>query len=353
MYIWYNSDNDMNQSKLYGLIVDPKYRIWRHALLIFTLGIITFNQIFIAYQDCTSLLGNKIYPICLISFITYVIATYINYLLLIPKLLLRGKYIKYILFLIVLVFFLLLANIFMEYVTRVFLELPHRIRSYTNPLILIDSLSSSMITIICFGSMAIIILLRKWSEKNEQISKLEYESFQSEINKLKGQISPIFLSTALQKASALAKSDPQRASKILMQLSQLLRYQLYDCNREKVLLGSEINFVSNFLKLRELADDQHFYYSIDINGSTNNILVSPLLLIVLIQFVLEKEGVTCLAVIININDDSILFDCNFTRNYTLTDSDIREVKERLNILYPNLYKLNIESGRVELQLRIK
>lgn len=353
MYIWYNSEKNMNQSKLYRLIVDPEYRIWRHALLIFTLAIITFNQIFIAYQDCASLLGYQIYFICLASFVTYIMATYINYFLLIPKLLMKEKYIRYIVFLLIVVFFLLFVNIFMEYEIRTFLELPHRIKSYTNPLILVDSLSSSMITIICFWSMSAISLFRRLSKKNEDIVKLEHEFLQSQINKLKGQASPAFLSKALQKASNSAESDAQRASKILMQLGQLLRYQLYDCDREKVLLSSEINFMEGFLKLRELVSDCDFVYSIETTGKVNNILISPLLLIVFVQSILEKDEVTHLAISISIIDNKVIFDCDFTDNYVLKDNDVWEVKERLNALYPNLYKLDIESGKVQLQLSIK
>lgn len=343
----------MNQSKLYSLIIDPEYRIWRHTLLILTLGIITFNQIFIAYQDCASILGNKLYLVCLGSFIAYVIATYINYLFLIPKLLLKEKYIKYITLLMLLVFFLLLVNIFMEYAIRTFLELPHRIKSYTNPLILVDSLSSSMITLICFWSMSVVTLIRKWAKKNEQISKLEYEFLQSEINKLKGQVSPVFLSKALQKASELAKSDPQRASKILMQLGQLLRYQLYDCDRKKVLLSSEISFITNFLKLKELIDDQQFKYSVEIRGNGRNILVFPLLLIVLVQAILTNEKIKNLGIVIRYEDQKISFVCNFEESYALTANDIAETKQRLEALYPNLYILSIESGKVELQLNVE
>lgn len=343
----------MNQSKLYRLIIDPQYRIWRHILLIITLAIITFNQIFIAYQDCASLLGYQIYSICLVSFVTYIMATYINYFLLIPKLLLKEKYIGYIVFLLILVFFLLFVNIFMEYKVRTFLELPHRIKSYTNPLILVDSLSSSMITLICFWSMSAISLFRRWSKKNEDIVKLEHEFLQSEIHKLKGQISPIFLSKALQKSSKLAKSDPQRASKILMQLGQLLRYQLYDCGREKVLLNSEITFITNFLKLEELIADKPFIYSVDIEGYSRNILVSPLLLIVLVQAILTNEEIRSLDIVIDNRDQKILFACNFQESYTLLDDDMIEVKESLNALYPSLYKLDIESGKVQLQLSLK
>lgn len=200
----------MDTNRLYQLIVSPQYRIWRHLSLILALGIITFNQTFISYQDCNVLLGDKVYLPCFLSFSTYIVAIYINYFIFIRKLLLKERYIKYISCLVVLVFFLLFANIFLEYIIRTYLDLPHRIKSYLNPLILLDSLASLIITIICFGSMSAITLFRKWSDKNKYVSELEYSFFLSEINKLKGQISPSFLSLALKKSSNLTKSDPQR-----------------------------------------------------------------------------------------------------------------------------------------------
>ena len=342
----------MTESKLYRLIVAPQYRIWRHALFILTLGIITFNQVFIAYQDCTSLLGYQIYFICLASLATYIVAIYINYFLLIPKLLLKERYIRYVVFLLILVFLLLIVNILMEYEIRTFLELPHRIKSYTNPLILIDSLSSSMITIICFGSMSAITLLRKRNDKSKHINELEYNFLQSEINKLKGQISPSFLSVALLKSANLTKSDPQRASDILMQVGQLLRYQLYDCEREKVLLSSEINFISNFLRTRKLVTENHCDYAIEKEGNTNNILITPLLLIFLVQYISMNNKVFSFKLNIKVLTESVFFEYLFNEDCIIADKTICEMKHKLELLYPDLYMLNNERGKIQLQLNI-
>lgn len=341
------------QSKFYPLIVDSKYRIWRHLLFILTLAIITFNQVFISYQDCMPQLGNRLYIICLVSFSTYLVSTYLNYFLLIPRLLLKENYMTYILYLLLIVFILLYSGIILEYTVRTYLGLPHRIQSYTNPLIFLDSLSNSMITVICFWSMSALTLFRQWKHTNDHIITLEYQFLESEVNKLKGQVSPIFLSKALKKASSLTNQDAKKVAEILMQIGKILRYQLYDCDQEKVFLNSEITFIKNFLILNDLISDQHFEYQIEVSGNTSNILIPPLLLIVLPQHILNNNTVTALNISIETVNNKLEFNCYYSEDFTISNEDKIEVVNKLNKLYPDLYNLTTQSGKVELQLDLK
>ncbi|MGV7105033.1 histidine kinase [Flavobacterium sp. U410] len=342
----------MKDSPMYRFIVDPNFRLWRHLCFIITLGIITFNQVFIAYQKDIIYLGPKIYWICLASFSTYLLATYVNYFVLIPRFLVREKYTIYLILLIVCVFALLFANVFLEYKIRTFLGLTHRIRSYQNPLVFVDNLSSSVITIVCFWSMSAIELFRTWTQKKEQIIALEHQFLEAEVNKLKGQVSPVLLSEALQKASALAATQPKISSTILMQLGQLLRYQLYDCDREKVILQSEIHFISDFLKLYQLIVDRHFDYSLVIKGQTNQYLITPLLLIVLVQALVEKQSISHLRIAMETKDQHLNVDCAFAEKCCLTDTDLAGLKNKFDRLHPQVYQLKSQTGNVQLQLTL-
>ena len=73
---------------------------------------------------------------------------------------------------------------------------------------------------------------------------------------------------------------------MLMKLSQLLRYQLYDCNRAKVLLSSEITFLTNYLTLEQTSRPQ-FYYEFTSEGEVNRMLVPPLLFIPFVQYIVK------------------------------------------------------------------
>ncbi|WP_051697538.1 histidine kinase [Prevotella sp. 10(H)] len=335
--------------KLPSFLTDSKYRIWRHMACIVAGIIITFNQIFVAYQDCQGILGNRIYLICFSSFLMYAAAMYFNYYFLLPRLLLKGKYMAYTIILSAIVFLLPVMSVLQEYLVRNALELPHRITSYTNPLILVDNAALFMITFICFWGASVIVMLRQWTSRNERVSLMEYEHLQSEVNKLKGQITPGFLSKTLTNTSALVKSSPKKTTKMLMKLGQLIRYQLYDCNRDKVLLKSEITFLTNFLDLEKL-NRSDFEYTIQANGIFENVFVSPLLFITLVQNMINDSR--SLMLTFQIEEYTLNFTCQSDNQKQLMYEDINSIEKRLELLYPEKYTLSAKAGVIELVLNI-
>ncbi|MDR2948097.1 MAG: histidine kinase [Prevotella sp.] len=331
------------------LLIDPKYRIWRYLIFIMIGAIITFNQVFIAYQDCSNVLGNRIYVICFSSFLQYLAAMCFNYYFLIPRYLLKGKFVSYSVILSLGVFLLPTLAVLQEGLVRNLLELPHRVTSYTNPLIMVDNLATFMNIVICFWGISALVLFRNWLVGNERVSQLEYEHLQSEVNKLKGQITPGFLSRTLTNTSALVKTDPKKTSDMLMQLGQLLRYQLYDCNRDKVFLKSEINFLNNFLKLEQLNRNE-FKYTIETEGDLNNVIISPLLLITLVQGMIDDS--TYLNLDFRLRDQYLLLRCQSATDKEIIEDEVVLIKKRLELLYQNKYTLLLNTGFVELQLDI-
>lgn len=326
-----------------------KYRIWRHLIFVMVGAIITFNQVFIVYQDCQSILGNHIYLICFSSFMLYLIAMYFNYFYLTPGFLLKGKYVTYVIVLCLIVFLLPTLSIMGEYWVRNGLGLPHRITSYINPLILADNLSASVITTICFCAVSVIMLFRKWMTGNLQVARLEKEHIKSELNKLKGQITPAFLSKTLRNASASAESEPQKTSDMLMQLGQLLRYQLYDASRDRILLKSEINFLTQFIEL-EQKSNPNIQYNIHTEGDLNNIFVAPMLFISLIQCVIADSGTLDLS--FKLENRTLAFICKPDYRNLMDNDTFSLIKQRLELQYPNKYIWILNQEMVELKIDI-
>ncbi|MBK5721814.1 histidine kinase [Dysgonomonas sp. Marseille-P4677] len=330
-------------------LFNPNYRIWRHLIFILLGTIITFNQVFIAYQDCQGELGNRIYLICFSSFILYLIAMYFNYFYLTPEFLLKGKYISYTIVLCIIVFLLPTLSIVGEYWVRNTLDLPHRLTSYTNPLILIDNLSATVITAICFCGVSVIMLFGKWMTGNQQVARLEGERIRSELNKLKGQIAPAFLSKTLHSASISVESEPQKTNDILMQLGQLLRYQLYDCNRKRILLKSEISFLTKFLEL-ERSSNLNIQYRIHIEGNINNVFVAPMLFISLIQCIIADSCMLDLS--FGLEDKTLAFTCKSDNDKPLDNKTFSFIEQRLKLQYPDKYSLMLSQEIVELKIDI-
>ena len=80
----------------------------------------------------------------------------------------------------------------------------------------------------------------------------------------------------LDEAGRQTFDNPGQASKVLMELSRLLRYQLYDGKREKVLLISEISFIERFLELAKMKY-ANLSFTVTKEGEVSRKLVPPLL----------------------------------------------------------------------------
>lgn len=257
-------------------------KIILHLLFNLMGAIITLNLTFISYQDSLQSLGTKIYILGAFSYIIYFIAIYSNYFFLTPQLLLKGRVKLYFLSLFIAVFALPTLSIAIEYFSRNYLNLPHRITSYANPLILIDSLSTTIITLICFCAVSGVMLLNKWKENQIKESQLTIENYKLNLNKFKSAIMPDFLSETLVKAANLAQVNPDQAYEILLNLSRLLRYHLYENNSNLVNINKEIENLDLFLKL-ESVNKENFNYKINRCLSAENTKVAPMYFISLVK----------------------------------------------------------------------
>lgn len=340
---------------LYRFLTNSKYRILRHVLLIFlVLVTICFNQTYITYQPNLKALGSKLYLLAFITTAAYIVIVYYNLYVLVPKLLLNKKYLSYIAILSVLVSLLIIGMNAQEYIVYTVLDIPHVRSSYINYVTLLDSISNFTINMLCISGGSMIILLKYWMENEQVVNQLRNEQIQSEVEQLKDQINPQFLFNILNRASSLTKIDPPLASDMLLRLSHLLRYQLYDCSRDKVLLSSEINFLTNYLALEKLYFDK-FDYSISSEGDVHRAFVSPLLFTPFIQNTINhiqdynREPVIHLH--FRSDDGVVYFSYKPDNNEIPADSELSGIRQRLNLLYHDNYTLSTTNSIIKLELR--
>ena len=98
--------NLRGQTFLYNLLVNSKLRVWRHVLFVVALAAISFNQTYVIFQQDVTELGTALYWITLCNLASYLVVAYLNIYLLIPRYLMRKKYLLYTLALFVIVFVL-------------------------------------------------------------------------------------------------------------------------------------------------------------------------------------------------------------------------------------------------------
>ena len=85
----------------------------------------------------------------------------------------------------------------------------------------------------------------------------EKQNLQSELKLLKNQLNPHFLFNALNNIDSLIRSDPEKASKSLVQMSDMMRYMIYETNVPEVYFRQELDYIKNYLALQRLQRGIH------------------------------------------------------------------------------------------------
>ncbi|WP_455672790.1 sensor histidine kinase [Phocaeicola sp.] len=346
-------DNRKASSFLRKLLIAPGYRAARHILLISILVIIGLNQAFMTMREGLEIVGNKIFIQALFTFTTYMLVCYFNLYVLLPRYLLKKDYSRYTLFLAITVFFLVTGQTMEERAVLIHIGILDDF--YTAPRLYINILSSFILVSLCISGGAMTVLLKHWMTDNEKVEQLEKLHIQSKVEQLKEQVNPHLLFNILNRTGVLAKNRPEEASDMIIRLSQLLRYQLYDCNREKVLLSAEIKFINNYLALEQMYAHS-FRFNIWSDMGCSHVVVSPLLFISFVQSavirIYEKDKATSVHVKFKTTDNKVTFTCGSEWENIFADTDFTRISQRLELLYKNHYSLVIENNNVTLELEI-
>lgn len=347
---------DNKSTLLYRFLVSPELRWARYLVLIMVLATISFNQVFIIFLDYRDILGGWIYTFTFLYLLTYIGVIYLNLFWLFPKFLLKRRYLTYISLLSVAMMLALAIQMATEYVSYSCWPEFYERASYFSIPIVMDYISSFMLSTLCMIGGTMTVLLKEWMIDHQRVSQMEKVHVLSEVEQLKEQVSPELLFKTLHHSGELTLSEPEKASKMLMKLSQLLRYQLYDCSRTKVLLSSEINFLNNYLTLEQNSQAQ-FNYELLADGEVNRTLVPPLLFIPFVQYIVKSinEQRTSipdsLKIHLKVEENTIIFTCLCQQVNLLENKGLERIRQRLNLLYGNRYRLFLTTESIWLELK--
>jgi two-component system, LytTR family, sensor kinase len=120
-------------------------------------------------------------------------------------------------------------------------------------------------------------------QAQSQLEILEKERVKNELDYLKAQINPHALFNSLNTIYGHIEKNNQTARNTLLQFSELLRYQLYDCSEEKVSLDNEIAYINNFISFHKLRKEDNLVLNLQIGHVDPQLKIAPLLLVVLIE----------------------------------------------------------------------
>jgi two-component system, LytTR family, sensor kinase len=198
-------------------------------------------------------------------------------------------------------------------------------------------------------------VMKHWYTQQQKNQELEKEKMFSELRYLKSQVHPHFFFNILNNLYGLTLSKSDTAPEVVLRLSDLMSYMLYDTNTQWVPLEKEINYIRNYIALEKLRFGKRFNVSFQVQGDTSSMMIAPLLLLPFIENSFkhsinkEIEG-AWIAIDLTIKGTSLAFTVENSMIKEPMNGEEREsagglglqnVKRRLELLYKEHHTLKI------------
>ncbi|MEP1097393.1 MAG: histidine kinase [Cyclobacteriaceae bacterium] len=191
-------------------------------------------------------------------------------------------------------------------------------------------------------------------DSQKKIAEISEERTKTELQYLKNQINPHFFFNTLNNLYGLALKKSDQTANVVMKLSELMSYMLYDTNQQSVALSKEINYIKNYIELEEVRFDNRFKCNLQVNGDIEKRKIPPMLLLPFVENAF-KHGVNTLSegawinVIVRADENELLFEIdNSIGDYSEKEKKgglgIQNVERRLELLYPERYQLDYEKS---------
>ncbi len=283
-----------------------------------------------------------------------ILYTYLLIYILIPMLLLKKRYVWFIITFILSFTFVVI----LEWTINYFILYPSIYADYYKWKDSITYFSGSGLMI--YISLGFVILLasaiklsRYWLQSQQDKANLEIQNRKSELALLRSQVNPHFLFNTLNNIDSLIRKDQDKASDTIVKLSEIMRYFIYETDSDKVPLKKEIDYLHSFIELQRIRHKNPGFIRFQVSGSPTGKLIAPMLFIPFVENAF-KHGIKgkktpAITVDLLIQPTMMRFEViNFidSRSDQVKDAGkgigLANVKRRLDLIYPQKYSLSIE-----------
>jgi hypothetical protein len=223
-------------------------------------------------------------------------------------------------------------------------------------------LNTLLISLLIAGFNTAIAVTNRWFTEEQRRKEIEKEHIESKLAFLQNQVNPHFLMNTLNNIHSLIEVEQSLAQNAVLKLSDMMRYLLYESGRGTTTLKKEIEFLESYLELMMLRVDKSIKVNLELPKSFNNVNLPPLLFIPFIENAF-KHGVSyrepsALSFKLVQRDDQLEFTSvntisSFISNNKSSNSGgfgLENIKKRLDIIYGNRHKLEIEKTDHEFRI---
>ncbi len=275
----------------------------------------------------------------------FIVIFYTNSQILIPKFLIKTKYFYYLVLVSVIFFiggllrFIIVNGFINENYPNIFFKYPGYGISFGAVFILLTI-------------STLLKLIEIHLQREEIQNKILHEKNEAELKLLKSQINPHFLFNTLNNIYTLAHLGSKEAAPMIMFLSKLMRYILYETNNKLVPLENEIQFLKSYIKLEELRIEDRSKITADYIISNPGIKIAPLIFIPFIENSFKHSHIAeddnaWIKLKTEVINKKLYFECGNSipdehlQNAEISGMGLQNLKNRLELLYPSKHELII------------
>lgn len=214
------------------------------------------------------------------------------------------------------------------------------------------------------ASAVAIKYVKSWWLKQKESERLDREKVNAELQLLKAQVQPDFLFKTLRNLHTHALASSPHTITMILKLSDLLSYMLYECDKPLVPLEKEIEMMKEYMLLEKIRHNDSLEMEVNVRGILQQTNIAPFLLLPFIENSVNHS--TQMTEQAWVNMDIRIEDNNFSMSLTngvaetfqkegYNSNRLANVQKRLSILYPGRHELKITSEQEMLivQLNIK
>lgn len=174
------------------------------------------------------------------------------------------------------------------------------------------------------------------------LMNLKNEKAKTEIMHLQSQVNPHFFFNMLNNLYGLVDKDSEKAKQLILKLSDMMRYSIYEGQNEHVTLQQEIDFIETYIELHKMRYHKEIAIQVDVDIEDENLQLMPLLFIILVENafkhgveVLRNNAFVNIAIISKKNDVTLKIENNFdTEEKSERGIGLDNLSRRLALVYP-------------------
>lgn len=201
-----------------------------------------------------------------------------------------------------------------------------------------------------------------WYEQKKVLQEVRVEKLQAEVNYLRSQVNPHFLFNALNNLYALTIQQSPQAPGVVLKLSEMMEYMLYESDEATVPLEKEIRYLNNYLELERLRQGNQADIQLEVTGDPDRCSIPPFLLLPLVENAF-KHGISRilrnaylhLHIAIG-NGLTVTIENNKLPNQSTPANGgigLSNLEKRLQLLYPGAYTLQIDNTPDHYRVHLK